>query len=107
LQDIHWYGGEFGWFPNYLFGQLAAAQLFERASKELPSIEPAIQNGDVRALKQWLDDNIYSKGAQYDPLDLVDLASGKPLGTEAYKKHIMARYNLNNKPNLGLNNFVP
>lgn len=107
LQDIHWFGGEFGWFPNYLFGQLAAAQLFEKACKELPSIEPALQNGDIRPLKQWLDQNIYSQGAQLDPLDLIDFASGKPLGTDAYKSHIKTLYKINKKPNPGLNKFIP
>ena len=27
LQDIHWYGGDFGYFPTYSIGASTAAQL--------------------------------------------------------------------------------
>ena len=31
LQDIHWFDGSFGYFPNYSLGAMAAAQLMEAA----------------------------------------------------------------------------
>src|SRR5690606_8567949 len=38
LQDIHWYDGDFGYFPTYTMGALAAAQLFAAAKAKLPDI---------------------------------------------------------------------
>ena len=38
MQDIHWYGGDFGYFPTYTLGALAAAQLFRRGV--LPPMRP-------------------------------------------------------------------
>ena len=42
MQDIHWYAGEFGYFPTYTLGALAAAQLFAAAKEAVPEIMPAI-----------------------------------------------------------------
>jgi len=92
LQDIHWFGGEFGWFPNYLIGQLAAAQLFEAAQKDQPEILKKLQKGDISRLMGWLHENVYSHGARYTTFELVDKATGKPLDQTAWFKHIIGRY---------------
>lgn len=94
LQDIHWFGGEFGRFPAYLFGYLAAAQLMRAACAKAPAIPAALEQGDARPLLRWLSDNIYSKGAQSQALDLIHSASGAPLSPAAYISHIRSRYRL-------------
>jgi len=92
LQDIHWFGGEFGWFPNYLIGQMAAAQLFEAACMDNPDISKQLGKGNTRPLTDWLRDNIYRYGARYTSFELIEKATGKVLGADAYKKHIDERY---------------
>src|SRR5690606_9577930 len=42
LQDIHWAGGAFGYFPTYTLGALAAAQLFAAAREQEPEIMPGL-----------------------------------------------------------------
>ena len=37
LQDIHWSGAAFGYFPSYTFGNLYAAQLYETLKKQIPN----------------------------------------------------------------------
>ena len=49
LQDIHWPGGAFGYFPTYTLGALTAAQLFDAACRAEPDILPAIGRGDFSA----------------------------------------------------------
>ena len=34
LQDIHWYGGDFGYFPTYSLGAIIAAQLMNKIKKK-------------------------------------------------------------------------
>ncbi len=34
LQDVHWSGGAFGYFPTYTLGNIYSAQLFQTFSKE-------------------------------------------------------------------------
>ncbi len=92
LQDIHWFGGEFGWFPNYLIGQLAAAQLFETLMEDHPEAVRRMQKGDVRLITGWLQEKIYSHGARYTSFELVEKATGRTLDTTAWMKHIVGRY---------------
>ena len=92
MQDIHWYGGDFGYFPTYTLGALAAAQIFTAAKVQRPEILDEIGNGNFVPLRTWLADNIHSKGALVDTPTLLEQVSGAPLGTEAFKAHLTARY---------------
>ncbi len=94
LEDIHWFGAEFAWFPNYLLGKLAAAQLFETVGRDLPDLKKDIAVGDWSSLRRWLEHHIDAHGARYDSFELVERATGAPLGTAAYQRHIAARYGL-------------
>jgi carboxypeptidase Taq len=50
LQDIHWYDGNWGYFPTYTLGALIAAQLFEAARREIPDLMAAIAAGEFGTL---------------------------------------------------------
>ena len=54
LQDIHWPGGAWGYFPTYTLGALAAAQLFDAASTADSGIETGLAQGDFGPLVGWL-----------------------------------------------------
>jgi carboxypeptidase Taq len=92
LQDVHWFGGEFAWFPNYLLGQLAAAQLFKQAEKDLPGLAADIARADFTALRGWLTDKVYSEGARLDTFELVEKVTGRRLDTAAWERHVRRRY---------------
>ena len=38
LQDIHWFSGDFGYFPTYLVGAMIAAQLKHTLDNDIPEI---------------------------------------------------------------------
>jgi carboxypeptidase Taq len=92
LQDIHWYDGAFGYFPTYTLGAIAAAQLFEAAKGCDPDIEPGIARGDFVPLMGWLGENVHSKASLFGTDELMRQATGAPLGTESFKRHLKARY---------------
>ena len=48
LQDIHWPGGSWGYFPTYTLGALAAAQLFRAAREAEPDLVPGPRAGGFR-----------------------------------------------------------
>ena len=50
LQDIHWPGGAFGYFPTYTLGAVAAAQLFAAATTADAAIRPGLARGRLRAV---------------------------------------------------------
>jgi carboxypeptidase Taq len=92
LQDIHWYDGAWGYFPSYTLGAMAAAQLFDAATRADGSIKPGIAAGDFAPLFAWLRDNVHGVGSKLPTQQLVEAATGAPLGTERFKSHLRARY---------------
>lgn len=92
LQDIHWPGGSFGYFPTYTLGALAAAQLFAAAKAADPAILPGIARGDFAPLLSWLRLNVHGLGATLTTDQILEQATGAPLGTAAFKAHLENRY---------------
>ena len=92
LQDIHWYDGAVGYFPTYSLGAMLAAQLAETAKSEDPTIEEGLAHGNFSPLMAWLRNAIHTKGALLSSDQLIESATGKPLGSEAFKRHLAQRY---------------
>lgn len=92
LQDIHWPGGAWAYFPTYTLGAMTAAQLFDAATRADPSIRPAIASGDFAPLMSWLRANVHEKGALLPTRDLLVAATGRPLDPAIYKAHLKRRY---------------
>ncbi|MBK8907300.1 MAG: carboxypeptidase M32 [Rhodospirillales bacterium] len=92
LQDIHWYDGAWGYFPTYTLGALAAAQLFEAARTADPAIAPGIAVGDFAPLTTWLRREIHGRGSLMSTSALMTAATGRPLATDSFKRHLQQRY---------------
>jgi len=88
LQDIHWALGAFGYFPTYTVGTLAAAQLFAAAGKELGDLDPGLAAGDFAPLLTWLREKVHRHGSRYPAMRVIEDATGKPLGPEAFLAHL-------------------
>jgi carboxypeptidase Taq len=91
LQDIHWSGGSFGYFPTYTLGNIYSAQLFHKFLEENPEFwEDVRKRGNFTSLLNWLEDKIYSKGRIYEPKELIQKATGESPNSEyliRYLKH--------------------
>ena len=92
LQDIHWPGGAFGYFPCYTLGALLAAQLFAAAVRAEPDIVPGVQRGDFRPLLAWLRAEVHEQGSLHETADLVMRATGRPLELQPFLDHLKTRY---------------
>jgi carboxypeptidase Taq len=92
LQDIHWSAGMIGYFPNYAMGSMLAAQLFETATAADPSILPSLETGDFAPYYAWLKPNIHERASLVNFATLVRDATGGPLATDAFKRHVTRRY---------------
>ncbi len=92
LQDIHWYDGAWGYFPTYTMGAMAAAQLFAAAKAAQPEIPDRIAEGDFMPLVGWMRKNLHAKGSSASTDELMEAATGKPLGADDFKAHLQARY---------------
>ena len=92
LQDVHWPAGLFGYFPGYTLGALTAAQLFEAVSRANPDLPEQIRKGELTALDEWLGKHIWSQGCLLETPTLIERATGSPLGTAAFERHLERRY---------------
>jgi carboxypeptidase Taq len=92
LQDIHWAMGHIGYFPTYTLGNLMAAQIWEAALKQLPSLPQQITEGRYGDLNEWLRVNIHQHGRKYTTTELITRITGGPLSTDAFVRHLENRY---------------
>jgi carboxypeptidase Taq len=88
LQDIHWSGGSFGYFPTYTLGNLYAAQFFAKAQAELGGLEEQFRRGEFLPLKDWLNRKIHREGQRYRAADLVAAVTGEPLNPSYLLRHL-------------------
>jgi carboxypeptidase Taq len=92
LQDIHWYDGNWGYFPTYTLGALIAAQLFEAARRDVPEVTQGIAVGEFAPLLVWLRERVHSKGSLLSTDELVEGATGQPLGAASFECNLRECY---------------
>ena len=92
LQDVHWSGGSFGYFPSYCLGNMIAAQLWEKVISLRPGIEEDFAKGDFTWLLRWFRENIHSQGRRFDALTLVRNATGSELSPQPLIRYLKQRY---------------
>ncbi len=92
LQDIHWSGGMFGYFPTYLLGSMNAAQFYEQACKEIPDLEDGFSRGDFAPLRKWLTEKIYRHGKLYRAGKLMEVVTGRPLSPEPFARYLKSKF---------------
>jgi carboxypeptidase Taq len=79
LQDIHWSGGAFGYFPTYALGNLYAAQFFAQADRDLGGLADQFRRGEFAPLLNWLREKIHHRGQCYTAGELCREVTGQPL----------------------------
>lgn len=92
MQDIHWTDGAFGYFPTYTLGAMYAAQLFDSARSAMPKLSEDIAAGNLGALFQWLQQNIWRHASRYPTDTLITNATGKALDPSYFRRHLESRY---------------
>ncbi len=88
LQDVHWSGASFGYFPTYTLGNIVASMEW----KALPKLKEMIAEGDFEGIKSFLREKIWRWGAIYEPKELLRRAFGKPYDVEALIDYLREKY---------------
>jgi carboxypeptidase Taq len=92
LQDVHWAMGLFGYFPTYTLGNVLSAQIFEAATSAHPEIPDEMEQGRFGTLLGWLRENIHRHGRRYDPEDLIERATGRPMEATSYLSYLKEKF---------------
>lgn len=92
LQDIHWSMGGFGYFPTYTLGNLASAQLFQAAVRDLPSIPLDLAHGHYGSLLAWLRTHVHAHGERWTTAELIRNATGADLSAGPQLDYLRTNY---------------
>ncbi|MBE5774121.1 MAG: carboxypeptidase M32 [Clostridiales bacterium] len=91
LQDTHWSGGMFGYFPSYALGSAYGAQLLEKM-KESFDVFAAVEKGDLAPVRNWLSENIWQHGSLYTPTVLMEKAFGGKFDAKYYVDYLTEKF---------------
>ncbi len=91
LQDVHWAGGSFGYFPSYSIGSAYAAQIYASMEKDL-DIPGTIQNGDLSPIVSWLTERIYRFGSLIKPKEVIQNCCHTEFDPHFYIDYLTKKY---------------
>jgi carboxypeptidase Taq len=92
LQDVHWAGGSFGYFPSYSLGNMYGAQMMAAARKELPDLDDLIAAGQLIPLKEWLTQKVYRYGKSLRPSEIILNVTGQKLQSSYLCDYLESKY---------------
>ncbi len=91
LQDSHWAGGTFGYFPSYSIGSAYAAQIYDAMAHSV-DISGAIRSGDLSPIVRHLTERIYRFGCIKKPAELILSACGAEFDPSYYTRYLTEKY---------------
>lgn len=92
LQDVHWSGGSFGYFPSYALGYMYAAQFLKTLEKEMPHVWSSVEKGELHEIKAWLGKHIHQYGKAKKPNELVLDITGESLNPKYLAEYLEEKY---------------
>lgn len=91
LQDTHWSGGMFGYFPSYSIGSAYAAQMYAFMKKDL-DVDALVAAGDLKPIVQWLAERVHRHGSLIDPPQVIENCCGMPFDAQYYVDYLTEKF---------------
>ena len=91
LQDSHWSGGAFGYFPSYALGSAYGAQLLKRMEQDL-DVWALVREGNLKPIVEWLTEHIYRFGCLKEPTALMEEVFGAPFDPTFYTDYLTKKF---------------
>ena len=91
LQDVHWSGGSFGYFPTYALGSAFAAQFMHQMRKEI-DVDEALRTGRYDVCMNWLKEHIHQYGCRYDANEIMHMVSKESFDPMYYVNYLIDKY---------------
>ena len=92
LQDMHWSGGSFGYFPTYAIGTIYASQLFDKLIKDNPDVNYEIERGEFGNILSWLRENVHRYGRLMTADEIIKNACGEGLNSKVFVNYLKDKY---------------
>ena len=91
LQDIHWAGGMFGYFPSYALGSAIAAQLYHYMESVMP-VETYLEEGNLAPIQEFLKEHIHKYGESKTTQELLIETTGEGFNPDYYIAYLTKKY---------------
>ncbi len=91
LQDTHWSGGMFGYFPSYALGSAYGAQLLKKMQETI-DVYGEVAKGNLAPVRDWLREHIWQHGRLYTPAVLMEKAFGGKFDASFYVEYLKEKY---------------
>jgi carboxypeptidase Taq len=88
LQDMHWAGGSFGYFPTYSLGNVISVQIWERLKEDLADLDQSFEGGEFDGLREWLREHLYVLGRKFTPQETIERVTGSRIDAEPYLRYL-------------------
>jgi len=92
LQDMHWSGGNFGYFPTYAIGSIYSSQLFKTLIDENPNVISDIEKGDFKNIIDWLIKNVHNYGRKITADEIIKNVCGEGLNAKVFVNYLKNKY---------------
>ena len=91
LQDSHWSGGMFGYFPSYALGSAYGVQMLEQMEKDI-DVWGSVAEGNLKPITDWLGKKIHQYGKLKKPQELLLDAMGGELDPLKYTGYLKKKF---------------
>ena len=92
LQDTHWAGGMFGYFPSYLLGSVYDGMFLEAMQKELGDIDTLLTEGRAKEITKWLHEKIHRFGGFREPKEVLLEVCGREADAKPLIQYFKEKY---------------
>lgn len=91
MQDIHWAGGMFGYFPSYALGSAIAAQLFHYMEGVMP-IKEYLKDGNLVPIREFLREHIHQYGGAKKTQQILLDTVGESFNPDYYIAYLTDKF---------------
>lgn len=92
MQDVHWSEGGFGYFPSYLLGSIYDGMLMEAIKRDLGDVDKLLENGEIKKITKYLQENIYINGGAYNSKEILEKLYKKEISAKPLIEHFKEKY---------------
>ena len=87
LQDVHWSGFGFGYFPSYALGNAYGGQILHRMKQDL-DFDACMLKGDLKSVGGWMKQHVFSVASVSTPDEWIRTITGESLNPIYYLDYL-------------------
>ena len=91
LQDMHWSGGSFGYFPSYALGNAIAAQMYYHMLNVMPFYD-YLREGNLSPIREFFREHIHKYGGMRPTNRLLKDMTGEEFNPDYYVRYLTEKY---------------